>query len=74
MTLPISPTPISPTQIQIERFFALEATSHAVHWCATVQVAIWAAGPNSGYGLKLDTATSPRIIPHLTFRVKRGCR
>ena len=61
------------TAIHIERFLAFEARFYALHFCGTVQIAIFAAGRDSGFGLKLDSHTLPsRRFPHLSFSVRRS--
>lgn len=74
MTFPQTQTPPPiPTTINVTRFFGIEARLHALHWCGEIQIAIWAAGANSGYGLKLHTERSPSLrFPHLALRVCRS--
>jgi len=55
------------------RFFAVDITLHAVHFCGTVQVAIFAAGRNSGYSITADSHVTPDRHPlNLTLTTCRS--
>ena len=55
------------------KFFALDITLHAVHFCGTVQVAIFAAGRNSGYSITADSHVTPDRHPlNLTLTTCRS--
>jgi hypothetical protein len=49
--MPLS-LPTTITQ-KITRFYGIEIKLYAVHFVGTLQLALWAAGPYSGYGLSL---------------------
>ena len=54
--------------IHIKQFFGIEIKLFAVYWIGIFQAALWAAGPHSGYGFRVNTERSPRMrFPHLEF-------
>ena len=58
---------------KITDFFGVEIKLHAVYWIGTIQLALWAAGPLSGYGMSINSTRSPTPrFPHLKFSVHRS--
>jgi hypothetical protein len=44
-----------------------------VFWCASLKIAIFEAGPNSGFAAQLDSHRLPHArFPHISFSVRRS--
>jgi hypothetical protein len=58
---------------KITAFAGIQLKLYALHFVGTVQIAIWAAGPLSGYGASFNTSRSPTAhFPHLRFSFHRS--
>jgi len=57
----------------IKRFAGLQIQLHVIHFVGTLQLALWEAGPLSGYGLNIHSERSPHPrFPHLKFSIHRS--